>query len=315
MRSIPSGGHDNSFAAPLPFTERAVSSSAALRQYIRPDAEVDWESGPIAVARLKRHTRGLQANTAYFNQLRWAKAYFDACHRSPEFRSRWLAATGTWDDKIVVDVGCGPGNLYATLGGKPALLIGIDVAAGALAMAHELGYAPLLADAQDLPLVSEFADLVAVNATLHHCDDMEDALAEAARLVKPGGMLVVDHDPHLSAWDFRGLAKVAWRARLYVYRWIGKGFHASTVEQAVALESEVHHEPGRGVTPEMLNDVLRTRGFDVSLYFHNHRIGSAALEGERGRAAWIYRCAQVVSGIDPESDQGALSIMCVARRA
>ncbi len=26
-----------------------------------------------------------------------------------------------------VDIGCGPGNLYATLGGSPKLLIGVDI--------------------------------------------------------------------------------------------------------------------------------------------------------------------------------------------
>ena len=34
---------------------------------------------------------------------------------------------GSWDDKIVVDIGCKHLYLYATLGGKPRLLIGVDM--------------------------------------------------------------------------------------------------------------------------------------------------------------------------------------------
>ena len=88
---------------------------------------------------------------------------------------------------MVVDIGCGPGNVHASLKCSPQLLIGVDVSANALAMAERLGYTPLLADAHALPLVDQFADYVVLNATLHHCDDMTRVLAEAARLVRPGG--------------------------------------------------------------------------------------------------------------------------------
>ena len=65
-------------------------------------------------------------------------------------------------------------------------------------MAQKIGYMPVLADAQYLPFVSGFADIVTLNAALHHCDDMVQALTEAARLVCPGGLLITDHDPQIS---------------------------------------------------------------------------------------------------------------------
>ena len=70
-------------------------------------------------------------------------------------------------------------------------------------MAEAIGYAPLLADVQHVPLRAGIADIVTVCSTLHHCDDMPRVLAEAARLVFPGGILVTDHDPQLSALDFK----------------------------------------------------------------------------------------------------------------
>jgi len=72
----------------------------------------------------------IQANDFYFSNPDWAKEYLQYCHRSDHFRNRWQAASGDWTGKIVVDVGCGPGNVFATLGGNPALLVGVDVAAG-----------------------------------------------------------------------------------------------------------------------------------------------------------------------------------------
>jgi SAM-dependent methyltransferase len=286
---------------------------AALQPYLRSDAVVDCTRSGIPRCAWHRHTPALAANSAYFGHVPWARDYLQGCHRTAAFRTRWLAATGRWDGRIVVDIGCGPGNVYATLGGNPALLIGVDVADGALQIARELGYVPLLADAQALPLVSGFADIVAVNATLHHCDDMTVALAEAARLVKPGGILIVDHDPQLTAWHFKGVARLAWNLRVYPYRWTKKGFHRSRSEQSMALQGEVHHQPGCGVTRELFESVLRP-AFDVRLYFHNHDVGDDALNGERGQSAWKYRLAQRLSGVDPSTADAALSIMCVATR-
>ena len=199
-------------------------------------------------------TPEIQANSFYFSNPTWAKTYFDACHRDAAFRERWLAAAGSWDNKIVVDVGCGPGNLYANLGGKPTLLIGVDVARGSLEMARQIEYTPLLADAHDIPLISEFADIVAINASLHHCTDMSRALAESARLVRLGGVLIVDHDPQLTAWNYKGLGLLLYKVRLgLIYRFFLRNLAVPDEERTHALATEVHHQPGHGVTKNFLS--------------------------------------------------------------
>ena len=73
------------------------------------------------------------------------------------------------------------------MGGDPTMIIGVDISWNALKIAQQADYTPLLADAQNLLLKSHTADIVTLNATLHHCDDMTAVLQEAARLVKPGG--------------------------------------------------------------------------------------------------------------------------------
>ena len=185
----------------------------------------------------------------------------------------------------MVDVGCGPGNLFVNLGGQPRALVGVDVARGSLECAARAGYIPLLADAHTLPLKSGIADVVALNATLHHCDDMRRVLAESARLVKPGGVLIADHDPQKSAYDFQLLGKLLWHMRVPLYRRADRGGHsARDDEQRWAIASEIHHQPGDGLTADFFRRVLEPLGFDVRLFAHNHRLGAEVLAGKRGRA-------------------------------
>ncbi|NEO27617.1 MAG: class I SAM-dependent methyltransferase [Kamptonema sp. SIO4C4] len=291
-----------------------INTLVGLNNYLKPDSQVVktqniWVSSIIESAEI-------QANATFFSHPEWANTYFKACHRDNCFQERWRAVTGSWDDKIVVDIGCGPGNLYATLGGKPKFLLGIDVAYGALKMAKKLGYTILLADAQNLPLQSEFADLVVVNATLHHCADMNKALTEAVRLVKPGGMLVVDHDPQLSAWHYKGLGRLLYDMRLsFIYKFLLRKLHIPDEERQKALATEIHHKPGHGVTTHFFLEVLEPMGFEVKIYPHNNMIGAEAIEGKWGHPPhWRYRVGQCLSGINPFSPAAALSLMCVATR-
>ena len=288
--------------------------SELLTSLIQEPAAMNSTVNGLPGFKISHMSPGMEANRDYFGHPEWARNYFNACHRDECFRSRWQAATGSWDDKIVVDIGCGPGNVYATLHGQPKLLIGVDVSDGALAMAQEVGYTPLLADAQALPLKSGFADLVVVNATLHHCDDMSRVLSEAARLVRPGGLLVTDHDPQRTAWRFRYLGLLLWRLRLPIYRFIGRGGHATAAEQSCALATEVHHKIGDGVTPDFFHQILEPLGFKVSVFPHNHDLGADVLAGNYGRAQTKYRFAQWVSGINPNTPEAALTLMCVATR-
>jgi SAM-dependent methyltransferase len=259
-------------------------------------------------------THEIDANSTYFGHPDWAKTYFEACHRDSLFKDRWQTVVGSLDNKIVVDVGCGPGNLYANLGGQPHLLIGVDVARTSLAMAQSIGYTPLLADAHNIPLVSGFADLVMVNATLHHCLDMKRVLQESARLVKPGGLLVIDHDPQLTAWNYQGLGLWLYKIRLgFIYRYILRNLYIPKEERLKALATEIHHKPGHGVSRSFFVETLEPMGFTVQVYPHNNAVGSQALTGDAGAPPhWRYRIGQILSGIDPSSPEAALTLMCVA---
>jgi len=259
-------------------------------------------------------TEAIESNAYYFDNPEWAKKYLTYCHRDSFFEDRWKFASGDWSDKIVVDIGCGPGNIHANLQDRPAMLIGVDVAPTSLILAAEQGYTSILADAHKLPFVSEFADIVTLNAALHHCENMEVVLKEAARLVKPGGILITDHDPQRSAWNYKGPAKLLWDLRLYIYKWIGHSFHKESEQQKWALKSEIHHKPGDGVTEKLFHNTLPSERFDVKIFPHNHTEGKAIFKGITGKAPFQYIVGNLLSGRNPFAPTSALTLMCVAKK-
>lgn len=286
-------------------------------QYIAQPKAIESCDEDMIVCKVLNPTPAIQANSYYFGHPEWGVNYFEACHRDEKFIELWRELIGSWDGKIVVDIGCGPGNVYAALKdacGEPELLLGVDVSIGALKIARQVGYTTIMADAHNLPLVSGFADIVVLNACLHHCDDMPKVLQEAAKLVRPGGMIITDHDPQKSAYQFKGLGLLLWQLRLPIYRYMKRGGHSSSDEQSWGLATEVHHKECDGVTSEMFYEVLEPMGFTVNVYPHNHTVGAAALRGDYGSPFWKYQLAQRLSGIDPQSPEAALSLMCVATR-
>lgn len=288
--------------------------ASVLEPYLADDAKVDWQ-GDIPKSPIPVYTKGMAANSYFFGHPQWAREYFEDDHRSQPFRERWEAAMGSWDGKIVVDIGCGPGNVYATVGGSPKLLIGVDVSPGGLKMAREIGYTPILADAHHLPFKDGFADIVVANATVHHCDDMGRVLAEAARLVRPGGLLFTDQDTHCSAWNFKGLGIFLRDIKYPFYNLFSSQYYIAPDKRKARWKTEIHNQrPGDGITQDLYYQVLEPLGFTVKLYPHNHSLGAEVLKGEIGRSPWKFRLSQRLSGINPDSVEAAQSIMCIARR-
>jgi SAM-dependent methyltransferase len=304
--------------SPAPaFGQQAVHSWAdyyeRLQPYLSADASIGGTSFPEA--EIERYSAGMRANAVYFDNPQWMDIWLKYVHRYPQWRERWHAAIGSLDGKVLVDIGCGPGNVLASLGGNPREAIGVDIAPGSLEMAAQVGYVPLLADAHAVPLKSGIADIVAINGSLHHCDDMRRVLAEAARIVRPGGILITDHDPQQTAWAFRGIALLMWRLRVPIYRWIKRGGHSpQNDEQTWALATELHHRPGDGTSEALLRSTLEPLGFSVDIYPHNHFVGKEVFDGVRGRPPFKIRLAQRLSLIDPASRSAAMSLFSVSRR-
>jgi 2-polyprenyl-6-hydroxyphenyl methylase/3-demethylubiquinone-9 3-methyltransferase len=111
----------------------------------------------------------------------------------------WLAAArarlvppATRPDAVLVDVGCGAGLMAPHLAGKGYRHVGVDVTRSALEQARAHGVRPLRADAVALPLADRRADVVAAGEILEHVADLPGMVAELCRVLRPGGILVLD---------------------------------------------------------------------------------------------------------------------------
>jgi len=87
----------------------------------------------------------------------------------------------------VLEIGCGTGAILRHVAPLARHAVGLDLSAGMLAQAKERGLCTVLASATDLPFADASFDLVYSYKVLAHIPDIHRALAEAARVLRPGG--------------------------------------------------------------------------------------------------------------------------------
>jgi 2-polyprenyl-6-hydroxyphenyl methylase/3-demethylubiquinone-9 3-methyltransferase len=103
-----------------------------------------------------------------------------------------LVPSATRDGAILVDLGCGAGLLAPHVAGKGYRHLGFDLVPSALRQARAHGVVVVSADVTRLPLADGCADVVCAGELFEHVPDLPAAVAEACRVLRPGGVLVVD---------------------------------------------------------------------------------------------------------------------------
>ncbi|MGX6603632.1 methyltransferase domain-containing protein [Micromonosporaceae bacterium Da 78-11] len=111
----------------------------------------------------------------------------------------WLAAAraalippATTSGAVLLDAGCGGGLLAPHVTGKGYRHVGVDLRRAGLEQSAAHGIHPVNADVTALPLATGSVDVVAAGEILEHVTDLSGTVAELSRVLKPGGLLVLD---------------------------------------------------------------------------------------------------------------------------
>ncbi|QDV34208.1 class I SAM-dependent methyltransferase [Tautonia plasticadhaerens] len=111
-----------------------------------------------------------------------------------DFRlSAILRHLGPIDGRLVLDLGCGKGRFASKLARRGARVVGLDVSGAMLRAARDSGLPVALGSIRRLPIPDGGIDAVLFVEVLEHVSpgDLPVVLAEAARVLRPGGRVVI----------------------------------------------------------------------------------------------------------------------------
>lgn len=152
------------------------------------------------MAKVPIHDQKVLREEAYADDSRLAVRY--RTHQlytvEPVDFGRWTLERLPWrGGEWVLDMGCGPGGLLCEMARQHedwGALAGFDLSPGMIHKAVEgatsLPIRFFVADAQAIPLPAAGFDVVLSRHMLYHVPDMDRAVAEAARVLRPGGRLL-----------------------------------------------------------------------------------------------------------------------------
>jgi len=183
---------------------------------------------------------------------RVAEAYrTSTTHSDPVSLARFIDLADLKPNHRVLDIATGAGHVAVAAAPMVKEVVALDITAVMLDQARQLAASResrnisfVLADAEALPFTSESFDRVLVRSAPHHFRNLIPALAEAYRVLVPGGAFAISDcspPPVVRDWlevveagrdrsHFRSRALEEWRALLQ-----SMGF---TVEQAERIEQE-----------------------------------------------------------------------------
>ncbi len=180
----------------------AGSLNSALVKILERDVEVyEGDMSSLAAIRKERADKAqsyFQANAADWNRLR---SLYVA---EEQVEAELLKQRGEGQIGSLLDIGTGTGRMLELFAPQSQQALGIDVSRAMLSIARanldgqDLGHAQVrLGDMYDLGLDAKSQDLIVFHQVLHFAEFPARALAEAGRVLSPGGkILIADFAPH-----------------------------------------------------------------------------------------------------------------------
>jgi 2-polyprenyl-6-hydroxyphenyl methylase/3-demethylubiquinone-9 3-methyltransferase len=155
--------------------------------------------------------------------------------------------------EILVDLGCGAGLLAPHVAPLGYRHVGVDLVTGSLRLARAHGVTGVRADVHRLPFNDGSVAVVSAGEILEHVADPSTVVSEACRILRPGGLLVLD------------TINATWWGR----------FQAVTLAERVGLAPPGIHDPRLFVPPALLVETCAAHG--VALTVRGIRPAAASL--------------------------------------
>ncbi len=186
---------------------------------------------------------------------KWSISYDDRCISYARDRFAHVAGTAGWPYGRALELGSGTGFFLLNLMQAGVMADGAvtDLSPRMVEVARRnaagLGFAleGRVADAESIPYDDDSFDLVVGHAVLHHIPDVEQALREVLRVLRPGGRFVFAGEPTARGDAVaRRLSRLTWWAATRVTRlpplrerWARSPRELSESSAAAALEAVV----------------------------------------------------------------------------
>jgi ubiquinone/menaquinone biosynthesis C-methylase UbiE len=186
---------------------------------------------------------------------KWSISFDERCISYA--RDRFVAVAGEdgWPYGRALEIGAGTGFFSLNLR-QAGVLSEVEVSdlspgmvEAAKANARRLGFEieGRVGDAEQLPYDDGEFDLVVGHAVIHHIPDVERALREVLRVLRPGGRFVIAGEPtRVGDWYARRLGRLTWAATTRVTRlaplrerWARPQEELDESSRAAALEAVV----------------------------------------------------------------------------
>ena len=168
---------------------------------------------------------------------------FAALHWIAAARAR-LVPPATRSGSVLLDLACGGGLLAPHIAGTGHRHVGLDLSATALPQARAHGVVAVRGDVLRLPFADAVADVVVAGEVLEHVAQPLELVAEACRVLRRGGTLVLD---------------------TIAATWWGRFSLVTVAERVPAGPPRRLHDPALFINRRALVDGARQCGVDLQL--------------------------------------------------